>query len=102
MVEHIGRWSMLDVFVVTLTVALVRFKSLAVITAGPGAIAFGSVVILTMLASMQYDPRLIWDPVDGTQGPSGNGTQGSDGTRGTQGTHGTQGSTQQSQDLKHD
>jgi paraquat-inducible protein A len=64
LVEFIGRWSMLDVFVVTLTVALVRFQSLAVITAGPGAIAFGSVVILTMIASMQFDPRLIWDPVD--------------------------------------
>jgi len=63
-VERIGRWSMLDVFVVTLTVALVRFKSLAVITAGPGALAFASVVILTMLASMQFDPRLIWDYVD--------------------------------------
>jgi paraquat-inducible protein A len=63
-VEFIGRWSMLDIFVVTLTVALVRFQSLAVITARPGAIAFGSVVILTMLASMQFDPRLIWDPVD--------------------------------------
>lgn len=61
-VEFIGRWSMLDVFVITLTVALVRFRSLAVITAGPGAIAFGSVVILTMLASLQFDPRLIWDP----------------------------------------
>ncbi|MBE3026076.1 paraquat-inducible protein A [Janthinobacterium sp. GW458P] len=65
MVEFIGRWSMLDIFVVTLTVALVRFKSLAVITAGPGALAFGAVVVLTMLAAMQFDPRLIWDPVDG-------------------------------------
>jgi paraquat-inducible protein A len=63
-VERIGRWSMLDIFVVTMTVALVRFKSLAEITAGPGAIAFGSVVILTMLASMQFDPRLIWDHLD--------------------------------------
>ncbi|GAB7540266.1 paraquat-inducible protein A [Burkholderia sp. 3C] len=62
-VERIGRWSMLDIFVVTLTVALVHFRSLAEITAGPGAIAFGSVVILTMLASMQFDPRLIWDYV---------------------------------------
>jgi paraquat-inducible protein A len=66
LVERIGRWSMLDIFVVTMTVALVRFKSLAEITAGPGAIAFGSVVILTMLAAMQFDPRLIWDPLDGT------------------------------------
>mgnify|MGYP006139740275 CR=1 FL=1 len=51
MVEFIGRWSMLDIFVVTLTVALVRFQTLAVITAGPGALAFGCVVILTMIAS---------------------------------------------------
>jgi len=65
LIEFIGRWSMLDVFVITLTVALVRFQSLAVITAGPGAIAFGSVVILTMLASLQFDPRLIWDPLNG-------------------------------------
>ncbi|SEF12768.1 paraquat-inducible protein A [Burkholderia sp. WP9] len=66
-VERVGRWSMLDVFVITLTVALVRFESIAVITAGPGAIAFGSVVVLTMLASLQFDPRLIWDNIE----PSG-------------------------------
>ncbi len=64
MVEFIGRWSMLDIFVVTLTVALVRFQTLAVITAGPGALAFGCVVILTMIASSQFDPRLIWDPIE--------------------------------------
>ncbi|WP_338762871.1 paraquat-inducible protein A [Massilia sp. METH4] len=64
MVEFIGRWSMLDIFVVTLTVALVRFQALAVITAGPGALAFGCVVILTMIASALFDPRLIWDPID--------------------------------------
>jgi len=63
MVEFIGRWSMLDIFVVTLTVALVRFQALATITAGPGALAFGVVVVLTMFASSQFDPRLIWDPV---------------------------------------
>lgn len=64
MIEFVGRWSMLDIFVVTLTVALVRFQSLAQITAGPGALAFGAVVVLTMMASMQFDPRLIWDPID--------------------------------------
>lgn len=64
MVEFVGRWSMLDIFVITLTVALVRFQSLAVMTAGPGALAFGCVVVLTMLASLQFDPRLIWDPID--------------------------------------
>jgi paraquat-inducible protein A len=63
-IERIGRWSMLDIFVITLTVALVRFQSLAVITAGPGALAFGVVVVLTMIATMQFDPRLIWDPVE--------------------------------------
>ncbi|MYM21823.1 PqiA/YebS family transporter subunit [Duganella sp. FT135W] len=63
-VEFVGRWSMLDIFVITLTVALVRFQSLAVITAGPGALAFCAVVVLTMIASMQFDPRLIWDPVE--------------------------------------
>lgn len=63
-VEFVGRWSMLDIFVITLTVALVRFQTLAVITAGPGALAFCAVVVLTMLASMHFDPRLIWDPVD--------------------------------------
>jgi paraquat-inducible protein A len=63
-VEFIGRWSMLDIFVVTLTVALVRFHQLATITPGPGALAFGCVVILTMVASALFDPRLIWDPVD--------------------------------------
>ncbi|WP_321967812.1 paraquat-inducible protein A [Burkholderia cepacia] len=63
-VERVGRWSMLDIFVITLTVGLVQFRSLAVVTAGPGALAFGSVVILTMIALMQFDPRLIWDPVE--------------------------------------
>ncbi len=60
-IQHIGRWSMLDIFVLMLTVTLVQFRSLAVITAGPGALAFALVVIFTMLASMQFDARLIWD-----------------------------------------
>ncbi|MBR9973140.1 paraquat-inducible protein A [Magnetospirillum sulfuroxidans] len=60
-IEFVGRWSMLDVFVVALMVGLVRFKSLAEIEAGPGAIAFGAVVALTMLATHSFDPRLIWD-----------------------------------------
>ncbi|WP_321945874.1 PqiA/YebS family transporter subunit [Paraburkholderia sp. J10-1] len=64
LVERIGRWSMLDVFVVALTVTLVHFGSFAVITAGPAALAFAAVVILTMLASHQFDPRLIWDNLD--------------------------------------
>jgi len=61
MVEFIGRWSMLDVFVVALLLSLVRFGILAEVHAGPGIVAFCAVVVLTMLASMSFDPRLIWD-----------------------------------------
>ena len=60
-VELIGRWSMLDIFVTAILVALVHAKALAKIDAGPGALAFGAVVVLTMLAAMSFDPRLIWD-----------------------------------------
>lgn len=61
MVEFIGRWSMLDVFVVSLLVGLVQIQGFAQITAGVGIVAFGAVVVLTMLASISFDPRLIWD-----------------------------------------
>ncbi|KAA0997465.1 paraquat-inducible protein A [Paraburkholderia panacisoli] len=60
-VELVGRWSMLDIYVITMLVALVQFNALATIQAGPAAIAFGSVVVLTMFAAMSFDPRLIWD-----------------------------------------
>jgi len=63
-VEIIGRWSMLDIFVMTLLVALVQVRALAQIRAEPGAIAFGAVVVLTMLAAFSFDPRLIWDAKD--------------------------------------
>jgi paraquat-inducible protein A len=59
--ETIGRWSMVDVYVVTILVALVRLGNLASIQAEAGAIFFCAVVILTMLAAMSFDPRLIWD-----------------------------------------
>ncbi len=61
MVEFIGRWSMLDIYVVALTVTLVQVGSLASIQVGPGALAFGAVVVITMLAARAFDPRLIWD-----------------------------------------
>jgi paraquat-inducible protein A len=60
-VEFIGRWSMLDVFVVALLAGLVQIQGFATITAGPGVAAFASVVVLTMLASLSFDPRLAWD-----------------------------------------
>ena len=59
--EVIGRWSMLDVFVVSLLAGLVRIQGFAEITAGVGIAAFGAVVVLTMLASLSFDPRLTWD-----------------------------------------
>lgn len=62
--ELIGRWSMLDVFVVTILVTLVQVQSLATIHPGPGVLAFAGVVILSMLATMAFEPRLIWDAVD--------------------------------------
>jgi len=60
--EFVGPWSMLDVYVVTILVALVQLKSLATIEPGPAAAAFGAVVVLTMFAAMAFDPRLLWEP----------------------------------------
>ena len=67
LVELIGRWSMLDIFVVALLASLVRAGALATIVPGPGALAFGSVVVLTMLASLSFDPRLLWDSLEPTE-----------------------------------
>jgi paraquat-inducible protein A len=64
LVEVIGRWSMLDIFVISILVALVQIESLARITAGPGAIAFCAVVVLTMVAAEKFDPRLMWDVLE--------------------------------------
>lgn len=60
-IETIGRWSMLDVFVVSLLAGLVHIQGLAEISAGLGIAAFAGVVVLTMLASISFDPRLTWD-----------------------------------------
>ena len=60
-IETIGRWSMLDVFVVSLLTGLVQIQGFAQITAGAGIAAFGGVVVLTMIASLSFDPKLIWD-----------------------------------------
>lgn len=61
LLEFIGRWSMLDVFVVALLAGLVQIQGFAVISAGVGIAAFGAVVVLTMLAALSFDPRLTWD-----------------------------------------
>lgn len=59
--ELVGKWSMTDVFVVAILVALIQLGSLLQITTGAAAIAFGALVIVTMLAAESFDPRLIWD-----------------------------------------
>ena len=68
LVEFVGRWSMLDIYVVAVMCALVQLKALATIQPGPGAIAFGAVVVLTMFAAMAFDPRLMWDSLEDERG----------------------------------
>ena len=60
-VELIGYWSMLDVIVVALVAALVKFQALGTIEPRLGILFFGLVVVFTMLAAMSFDPRLIWE-----------------------------------------
>jgi paraquat-inducible protein A len=64
LVEFIGYWSMLDVFVVALLTALVRFGFFSQVEPLPGVVFFGLTVILTMFASASFDPRLMWDGPD--------------------------------------
>ncbi|HEX4779378.1 MAG TPA: paraquat-inducible protein A [Usitatibacter sp.] len=67
-VETIGRWSMVDIFVGAVLVALVQFKTVGEVSAGPAALPFAAVVVLTMFAAMSFDPRLIWDPLEQARG----------------------------------
>ena len=62
-IEFFGKWSMLDVFVVSLLVAIVEIGDIATVDAGLGVTAFCSVVILTMFAANSFDSRLIWDDI---------------------------------------
>ena len=68
--ELIGRWSMTDVFVVAILVGVVQLGSVMSIEPGAGAVAFAAVVILTMLAALSFDPRLIWDTAAARDGDS--------------------------------
>jgi paraquat-inducible protein A len=61
LLKAVGRWSMLDVFVATFVVALIRFQPFLSVTPGPGVLFFAAVVILTIFAADAFDPRLIWD-----------------------------------------
>ncbi len=60
-IEQVGRWSMIDIFMLAILVSLVQLGSIATIEPGVGAISFAAVVVLTMIAAMTFDPRLIWD-----------------------------------------
>jgi paraquat-inducible protein A len=67
--EAIGRWSMVDIFVVTILVALVHLGALANIEAQAGAAFFAAVVVITIFAAMSFDPRLIWDAKESDDEP---------------------------------
>jgi|TARA_R110001606_G_scaffold336400_1_gene484341 paraquat-inducible protein A len=60
-VEYIGRWSMIDIFVVAILSSLVQLKTLATINPGPASMFFALSVIFTMLSAQAFDSRLIWD-----------------------------------------
>jgi len=65
LVEFIGRWSMLDVFVATFVVALIQLQPLMAVLPGTGVLFFAAVVVLTIVAAESFDPRLIWDSSQG-------------------------------------
>lgn len=64
-IEAVGRWAMLDVFVMAILVSLVKLQRLATVIPGPGLLAFTGVVVLTLLASASFDPQLIWERPEG-------------------------------------
>ncbi len=66
-VDFVGRWSMIDVFMLSILTALVRMGFIASVTPGYGAVAFASVVVLTMLAALSFDPRMMWDAANAGQ-----------------------------------
>lgn len=72
-VEFIGRWSMIDVFVVAITAALVQLNIAASVNPGPAAVTFALSVIFTMLASQSFDPRMIWDDPPGDDAVAADG-----------------------------
>lgn len=64
MIEFVGRWSMLDIFVISILLGIVKFNKIASVDIEPAALLFAIVVLLTMLAAMRFDSRLIWDGID--------------------------------------
>lgn len=68
--ELLGRWSMIDIFVVGILVSVVQLGNYMTVVPGTGAIAFAGVVLLTMLAAMSFEPRLLWDRLDDMNRPA--------------------------------
>jgi paraquat-inducible protein A len=66
--EMVGRWSMVDIFAITLMVAMLRMGSLASVVPRPGAMAFALMVVATILAVRSFDPRLVWDALESGHG----------------------------------
>lgn len=62
--EFVGRWSMIDVFVVGILVALIQLGNIMTVRPGVAAVAFAAMVVTTMLAALAFDPRLLWAPVN--------------------------------------
>src|SRR5581483_1859919 len=65
-IDAIGRWSNIDVFAVAVLVALLQFGELTAVHAGNGLVAFAAVVVITMIATMVFDARLMWDAARST------------------------------------
>jgi paraquat-inducible protein A len=63
-IDAVGRWSMIDIFMISILVALVKLGSIATVEPGIGATAFAAVVVVTMIAATAFDPRLIWDAME--------------------------------------
>ncbi len=67
-IEFIGRWSTIDIFVAALLTALVTLGQIATVEPGPGILSFGAVVVTTMVAAESFDPRLMWDATEARHG----------------------------------
>lgn len=64
--DVVGRWSMVDIYVVTIVVSLVKLGAIGNIDAGPASGYFAALVVISMLAAESFDPRLIWDVLEET------------------------------------
>jgi paraquat-inducible protein A len=67
LIDFTGRWSNIDVFMISIVSALLQFGTLTTVDAGPGIASFAAVVVLTMIAAQAFDSRLMWDAAAGTR-----------------------------------